>query len=431
MSHKSILTQVDGENSSFIAFAKDIYNEDESEQNGLGKNITEYFESESIEAKIISMNRNSESNIGENSVSFGNNGSSSGKNSVTMGDSNTASAENSFAFGKNNIVNSSMSIALGSSNTINGANSIIIGDSNTISSDNCISIGNNNVNSASNSISLGIGLINSKSNQIILGKYNKDISSAVFVVGCGTGSETGNRKNAIVVTSDGNVNLADIYENGKKITNIYANSLIVSGKGNAITSLSLDSGKITANKDNTFITKEVFDEFKSSLIDNIRPVGSIYTSFTDTDPSEIFEGTTWEKLEGVFLLAASDDYPAESTGGESEVKLAIGNMPKHNHQVTKHSHTIPSLKGTTSESGEHKHSFAFANNVNDIATGVSLGTSTGYTANVDEAGAHTHTVTTEESETGAINPTTSYSGSGNAHNNMPPYIAVYMWKRIS
>ena len=44
----------------------------------------------------------------------------------------------------------------------------------------------------------------------------------------------------------------------------------------------------------------------------IYPVGSIYMSVSDTSPASLFGGT-WERIEGRFLMGASDTHPAGTT----------------------------------------------------------------------------------------------------------------------
>lgn len=114
------------------------------------------------------------------------------------------------------------------------------------------------------------------------------------------------------------------------------------------------------------------------------PVGSIYMSLNDTDPAELFGGT-WERLKDTFLLAAGDTYAAGSEGGEAEHALTIDEMPSHNH------------------------GFKVRSNA--------LGSGSTY-ARIASDGTATNNVVTDE-------------GGGVAHNNMPPYFAVYMWKRTA
>ena len=116
------------------------------------------------------------------------------------------------------------------------------------------------------------------------------------------------------------------------------------------------------------------------------PVGSIYLSAVDTDPATLFGGT-WERIGGRFLLGADDTYPAGSTGGESEHTLTIDEMPKHNHEID-----------DLNASG----------NATPYMT-VSAQDKKGYGGNVQ----------------------TMFAGGGKAHNNMPPYLSVYMWKRVA
>lgn len=119
-------------------------------------------------------------------------------------------------------------------------------------------------------------------------------------------------------------------------------------------------------------------------IEAFYPVGSIYISTNSTSPATLLGGT-WTRIEDCFLLAAGSKYAAGMTGGEAEHKLTIDEMPKHSHKAK----TIECAAGEgTSFSGL----------------------------------APTGTATD-----GLI----AVSGGDTAHNNMPPYLAVYVWKRTA
>lgn len=117
-----------------------------------------------------------------------------------------------------------------------------------------------------------------------------------------------------------------------------------------------------------------------TLLDRTYPVGSIYLSTAATDPGTLFGGT-WERIEDRFLLAAGDTYKAGATGGESEVTLSRFQLP-----------------GAVWASG---------NGENAIVTSTSGAAGEGY-------GMYTQA-----------------DDWGKAHNNMPPYLAVYVWKRTA
>lgn len=121
------------------------------------------------------------------------------------------------------------------------------------------------------------------------------------------------------------------------------------------------------------------------------PVGSIYMSTSSTSPAS-FIGGTWEQIKDKFLLAAGDTYSAGAAGGAATVKLTTANLPSHSH--------------------------------NPMVSGVRIGANTGELSGWQMA-AHTNW-----SQVGTF-ATTSSVGSGTAHNNMPPYLAVYVWKRVS
>jgi len=120
------------------------------------------------------------------------------------------------------------------------------------------------------------------------------------------------------------------------------------------------------------------------------------------------------------------------TGGVSSISLSTSDLPGH-------SHSIPALSGTTSSAGAHTHKFFYKNGE---YTGFSYSNKSGnyinmYLGNVsvsaehdniktkiNDGGSHTHNVTMNRGSTGS-------TGSGTSFTNLPPYITVYMWKRVS
>lgn len=138
----------------------------------------------------------------------------------------------------------------------------------------------------------------------------------------------------------------------------------------------------------------IYSRALSSLIlEAVYPVGSIYISVNSTSPQTLFGGT-WKAIQGKFLLGSSSAHKAGSTGGEETHTLTMGEMPEHTH---------PMYSGNAGGDSEWTPD-----------EGAYL---------VDSV---TQTKTTRWARLGM-----DYAGGGNAHNNMPPYLAVYMWKRTA
>lgn len=123
------------------------------------------------------------------------------------------------------------------------------------------------------------------------------------------------------------------------------------------------------------------------------PIGAIYMSLSSTNPRAFFGGT-WEQIKEKFLLACSDTYKSGSTGGETDHTLSISEMPAHSHG---------SNGGTLGTCN-----YGFGREVSGLQQG-------GAWSDVG---------------VGRGSPQTYNAGGGQAHNNMPPYLAVYVWKRI-
>ena len=190
-------------------------------------------------------------------------------------------------------------------------------------------------------------------------------------------------------------------------TNLEINNLNVSCITSKNNKFELDSeGNLTVK------TLNVESISTSALLNAMYPIGSIYMSVNETDPSTIFGGQ-WEQVKNKLLSACGDTYQNGTTGGEATHILNTNEIPVHNHVASTnttggHRHTFTGW-WTTKGDGSTAYACVARATQNDAPEYGSFAT----------AGEHSHTVT--------VNNT----GGGQAHNNMPPYMAVYMWKRIS
>ena len=161
---------------------------------------------------------------------------------------------------------------------------------------------------------------------------------------------------------------------------------------------------------------------KQSVIDLIYPVGSIYISMGQ-NPNTLFGGT-WDQLSGQYLLAWNADYG--TTGGS----LGTGSTALSIEQIPWHTHDIPALSGTAASNGSHHHSYGFGSpyRAADGSKWWTAGNSTtggGSAQNTTDSGAHTHSVTTNASTTGAAGSTWGHSHT----TDWQPWLKVAVWKR--
>lgn len=119
-----------------------------------------------------------------------------------------------------------------------------------------------------------------------------------------------------------------------------------------------------------------------SLRDYIYPVGSVYISYSHYDPADMFGGT-WVRITNAFLWAVDKDGAIGLTGGAKTHTLTVNELPIHSHG------------GTYTNAGTSRTHAWLASN----------GSAMGYD--------------------------TVSAGGGAAHNNMPPYIQVSVWRRTA
>lgn len=168
-------------------------------------------------------------------------------------------------------------------------------------------------------------------------------------------------------------------------TNLEVNNLNVTCITSPNNNFELDSdGNLTVN---SIHAVEGITSFQD-ILDFIYPVGSIYLTTNLINPQVTFGGT-WEQIKDRFLLACGDAYLNGSIGGETNHTLTINEMPSHNHAT--------------------------------IANGKYDDT------NFSVAGGYMLVAGFARHNSSCV---TSTVGGNLAHNNMPPYLAVYVWKRV-
>jgi len=151
------------------------------------------------------------------------------------------------------------------------------------------------------------------------------------------------------------------------------------------------------------------------------PIGAIYISVNSTNPSTIFGGT-WEQIKDRFLLACGSTYSNGSTGGEASHKLTTTEIPSHTH-------------GSKSLVGKMQfRALTSGTNIADIySSGNSICSYIGDGGATWNTGINHTSGSNKATDVITINATHEHAsvGGNGAHNNMPPYLAVYVWKRVS
>lgn len=130
----------------------------------------------------------------------------------------------------------------------------------------------------------------------------------------------------------------------------------------------------------------------------IYPVGSIYMSINETNPSELFGGE-WERIKDRFLLASGDTYDGGSTGGSADAVVV-----SHHHHIENEDYYFVGKKKSDTASTKR-------------VTVPTSGSNYAYVSNGSTSFGN-FSITKDSGE----------SGTGK---NMPPYLAIFVWVRIA
>lgn len=187
---------------------------------------------------------------------------------------------------------------------------------------------------------------------------------------------------------------------------------------------------------------------------NPYPVGSIYLSVNSTNPGTLFGGT-WEQIKDKFILACGSTYANGATGGASTHTHSIDG---HTHTSAGHTHTIASHTHTSAAHTHGAGSYAAAVNISNAGETYIGVSSNGYTASTykrggsgnyksgsndsNSSGAYVYgtSSSTTPGATGGTSLTTNSTTPGatgstslttKSASNLPPYLAVYVWKRTA
>ena len=139
--------------------------------------------------------------------------------------------------------------------------------------------------------------------------------------------------------------------------------------------------------------------FTANALPSAFPVGAYYISEGTKTPAAMFGGK-WELVENRFLYGAASSSDLKTQGGEAEHSITVEELPSHMHE------------GGFGLSGSQQ--IMAVDNFGTTSNGMGVKTNTD-----------------NKSATYRSNVWTGHTGGGKAHNNLPPYRKVYIWRRTA
>lgn len=171
---------------------------------------------------------------------------------------------------------------------------------------------------------------------------------------------------------------------------------------------------------------------QAALVNIIYPVGSVITLTNDTDPNELYQGTTWVKMDAGRVLISAGTYTENGTtytynlgdkGGEAKHQLSTEELVAHSHAV---SISHADLQGSLTYTNDNSLTGGVNTGVSGIISKETAwghyggpASGDGVTARININASHGH------------NASIGNSGGSGAHENRQPYTVVNRWKRTA
>ena len=180
---------------------------------------------------------------------------------------------------------------------------------------------------------------------------------------------------------------------------------------------SIDSNDYVTSQELPSKTSDLINDSSFTTLEAVYPVGSIYMSVNTVSPSVLFGFGVWEKIEDKFLLGCGTTYADGSTGGSADSVVV-----SHNHTQNSHKHIAPANRKFVLVGNGANWSYTSQIKIRTDGSG----TAHYYPhSNSDTGGV------IEYNETAEASPTINSTGEDGTGKNMPPYIAVNIWKRTA